>query len=1677
MGEIRGAFGGSGGSSHQPVEANDTLQSRQVVKLLLAISEGEVEGIENILVNGVDIASFSASWDWRAGTGTQSVLPGFIDSEAPIASFVPVNLTTGVDYFTIVPWDSQSCRITLALTLLKRVNSRNDTVGYSVNYEVYVRPDNLSGWAFATSITKTGKSSSPYAWDTTIRRPSGVTIASGWEIRLTRITEADDGKHFSPTQWAAATAIQEANLPYTNTALIAITLTDAQQFGGNIPKITVKLKGIKVKIPTNYDPVNFVYDESVPWDGSLTEALFYYTANPAWLIYNTLNNSNYGLGIIKSDIDIISLYNLSKYCDELVDNGKGGTERRYSLHNQFYTREDPTTFLMYLLTICNANFTTNEFGQVSLMYDRPNQAITKQVANSNVIDGEFTYSSSELESRYNSVNVTYNREEFNGETDTATEVENSLIPRYSLQSTDIVLVGCTSEAQALRKARWAIYTNSFSPNSVGFKLLFAGLTYHVGELVKVFDNENQGSNQSGVIQSYSQAGGNTTITLDRDVDLSADPYTISFMGEDGVTEETYNIFETDVTTNTVSFTGLTIPALNGVFILSGAVVPKTYKVVKITKEEDIYNILSIEHKEEKYTYIDDSVILASPSGDFLNLSELTTTPVTNITIIENFASNGVTQKSSLDISWGWDKGTSKYKADFVLSWKRDSQESNFIPLLTSPSYDIPNPVPGLYEVTVWSVNPFTGIKSTPTTQTYNFRSDAGTSSLQPPENVFVAGTSGVVFNTRDLHLSFTYDVANNDVSDSLLDYVIEVWDTAITTLKGEYSVKPNKNLGGSFSFPFTENVDRFGTPTREFSIRVFSRDVIGDLSLAAQVTVNNPAPAAVSFSIVSGSEAAYVNITSSSDLDIAGYEIHRDIATFTPSPATLIFDGVDTVVSLLGTALQQYFYRVGVYDSFGKAGITYSGEQSSTMLSAADVPIWVFEGLIFKPNDPSNNKVSWTLGSASLNGATAIVINAGNSANAWSSGIQYFYYDGSSNTIDVTTDLSLAVTGAMVLATYKGGTSLIVGNGDAFTDGGLILANTVGANQLVADSAIITNTAQLQNAIINTAHIANGQITNAKIADTIQSANYNASLKTGWLIDKLGNLVSYGSMELRAEGTGDIILSSGAGATVEWNRVGGLNIPSDNATEGAAFETTYSETETPLPITWNTSYASIVFTSGSITKTGGVDALWDTAAYSAETYGDCVAKAEAASLAYAAIGLSDTIPKVSSSFVSIAYAIYFHISGGIEVYELGALVGAYGTYVVGDQLSVTYENNNIYYKKNNAVFLTRTAVGAGRTFYLDSSFYNSGVYLEGIEFNEIISSVEQTESPVDLINYANATVVDAVNTTQAAITTTADSVTKDSGENDWDASAYSSEDYAYSRLQFTAADIDKGKVIGLSSGGSTVNTPMEFSFYCKNDGTVSILQSGSEISSHGAYTTTTAFEIKYTQGGAIAYLIDSVLVASGAISDGTLLGLDTEIKEISGSFNNISFSELTYPIDRAPNIVGQITPDNVTTFIANLAVKNAQIAELAVTTAKIGDLAVDTLKIGDNAVTIPIVSSVATVDLAASAWTSVVSAVIIVPVGQTLTVQVEATSSPAGAILWGDFTVGWSRIRSYRLVRNGSVVGLQYSNAHTQALILFSEPLSPGTYTYTLQALNVLTAGGYSNQVYGNAIKLLGVKK
>lgn len=1164
---------GKGGST--PIETKDTLVSEQTAKLLFVVGEGIIESVDNVYLDTVSISNFDATSVTRTGTPSQTVIPGFVVTEAPLPTFssiviergttkTPANEPPGFQanwYYATIPFDVDAARLTFLISVLSYLDPDGNLVGSKVQFEIWTQANNSATWVLAGTINKKGKTTHGYTFDVQIERPALAISTSPWNIRVRRITpDSGSSKKQNTINWSAVTQLYYSSTKYDNTypntALVGVTINDAKQFGSRIPEIMFRVKGRQVRIPNNYNPVTRVYTGT--WTGSFALA-YAYTNNPAFILLDVLTDTRAGLSISLSDVDIYSIYNLGKYADETISDGYGGTIPRYTLDYQFLNRGSVQDFISQVLSICNANLIINEFGQLSVIFQKPGQAVVRNITNANVVEGSFTYQSSDIEKRTNLVNVTYNNGLNFGRTDTVTVQDDASITRYGLQPVDVVLPGCLYEAQAIRKARWVLYTNCYFTNIISFSVFLDGLIYKIGDLVRVFDNYNQDSQQAGLITACA-SGATTTLTFDRSITLASGSFTFYCYDINGA--EVTKAVTGPATLSSIAISSNITVNPNSVFIFSGTVAGKLYRIMSIDKSDDsVYAITGAEFNDNIFTYIDQSILLSAGTNDFANLSNLGTVPVETIFIAENFGTNGVYTNGRLQVSWTWDSAkTQKYQARFKLTWVVDDGIVNIINDINSDTFDILDPKPGTYTITIWAINPFTGISSTAVVYTYGFRTGGGVSTLNPPVNVRITGTSVVTpqptslnFATQDLSLTFEYNPLNTNVADALYDYVVEIYDQTATTLVSTYSVLPYAApalpdpidssmtyipLNGLFLFPFTENTNVFsGTPNRTFVVKIYSRDTLGDKSTAIAVQVTNPVPAFTALTLFSDLGKVIANITASTESDVANYLVHRGTTSgFTPDGTNIVYRGKSNNVSIPTPDNNSYYYKAAISDNFGETGLSYSSGVAGSSLNAS-VDTYTYTGLVFKPNDPSTNSVSWTSFVATKNGTTSVTVAAGNVA--WTTGILYLYYIPGNTTLQTTTALATAVSGR-ILATYKGGTDLTSDEGRAFTSGDMILAGTVGSNQLVTGTAVITQMAQIGN--------------------ILQSDNYSASgTYAGWRLDKTGTLYA-NAIDIRNT-SGGVIFQTGTG--FNWNNVTGTNVPAANATRNVfrgawATATTYA---------------------------------------------------------------------------------------------------------------------------------------------------------------------------------------------------------------------------------------------------------------------------------------------------------------------------------------------------------------------------------------------------------------------------------------------------------------------------------------------------------------------------------------
>jgi len=432
--------------------------------------------------------------------------------------------------------------------------------------------------------------------------------------------------------------------------------------------------------------------------------------------------------------------------------------------------------------------------KLSVMFDRRGQGVSKLVTNANVVDGMFTYLSNDLEARACLVNVTFSDITNFGRTETATVYDSSIEARYGFQVLDLALPGCVYEAQAIRKARWILYNNSYLTNQVSFSVKFYGMNFKLGDIIQVQDNLNQINAIGGRITSVNSYVDIDTLVstfyLDRSITLSAGTYTFSYIANDGTFYSDIIVYSVTTNVTSVTFYGNSYPtpATQATFILT----PKQnlYKVVKISRnEEETYTILANIHSETKYDYVEgtgiysgNSIAVIDKIGDYANILAKALNPVTNITVSVRSITEANKIVNKLHVYWSDDSNPTK-RVYYKLSYSKDYGTETVINNITTKDLFIDATVSGTYNIKVWVVDSAFNRQSTPTSFTYIYTVGATSASLLVPDSIYVSGTTGTVFKSNDLVLDITANPNSTAVKYQIDVCIPNNWTTTMKYVK------------------------------------------------------------------------------------------------------------------------------------------------------------------------------------------------------------------------------------------------------------------------------------------------------------------------------------------------------------------------------------------------------------------------------------------------------------------------------------------------------------------------------------------------------------------------------------------------------------------------------------------------------------------------------------------------------------------------------------------------------------------------------------------------------------------------------------------------------------------------------------------------------------------------------
>ena len=696
MSAIVGKKAGSS-DSHTPVESPDSLIATSFAKMLLVLGHGEwVGGLDNtrIFLDGTPIGNADGSvnfpgvqWEFRPGTQHQTYIQGMPDVQNDIA--------VGIELKYETPWvkaitntDLSAVRVRLSWPALQQQLDNGDIVGYRVEYAI----DLATGGGAYNEVLRSavdGKSTTGYPRSHRIDLP---TSTEGWQLRVRRITPntTNTARVADRMLVDAIVEIVDAKLRYPNLALLYIQF-DAKQFQ-NIPTITCKPKMDIIRVPSNYDPINRTY--SGVWDGTFKWA---WTNNPAWIFYDLCINEEYGLGQwIKANNLSTSkweLYEIAKYCDQLVPDGRGGTEPRHLCDVYIQGQEDAINVLSDIISIFSGMFYWAG-GEIRALADM-SRPVDMVYSRANVKDG-FQYSSASERTHYSQAMVSYSNPDNRYQDDIEPVVARSLVRRYGTLNADITAIGCTRRSEAIRRGKWVLYTNE-KDRAVSFTVGLEGRIPLPGWVVGVADQLLAGRVLGGRISSA--VGRN--VTLDRKPDAKAGDRLIVNLPSGVAQARTVQSVNDRVVTVSVAYSEL--PAAECVWSVDADdLAVQLYRVVGIkdasSDKEIAYEINAIEYDENKWAKIESGAIIEDRPISVIPPG--VQPPPKNIEITSFSAIAQGLAVTTLHVEWDAAESAIAYEAE----WRRDNGNWIAAPRTSTRSFDVTGIYAGRYQCRVRAIN-------------------------------------------------------------------------------------------------------------------------------------------------------------------------------------------------------------------------------------------------------------------------------------------------------------------------------------------------------------------------------------------------------------------------------------------------------------------------------------------------------------------------------------------------------------------------------------------------------------------------------------------------------------------------------------------------------------------------------------------------------------------------------------------------------------------------------------------------------------------------------------------------------------------------------------------------------------------------------------------------------------
>ncbi|MDA4884736.1 phage tail protein [Acinetobacter baumannii] len=785
MNAVVGAKKGSN-KQRQPVISPDSAQSKTFIKVLYGLAEGEIEGLANglqsIYLEETPLQNADGSLnfenvkvDFRNGTNDQEYIEGFPAVESETAIDVELKSET--------PWvrafsnlDLDAVRLRLKWGPLRTQNATNgDVSGVTIEYAIDLQTDG-GVWTEVLKTKISDKTSANYERAHRIDLPRAD---SGWLVRVRRLTPNSSSEYISDKMYiAAVTEVIDAKLRYPNTALLGLQY-DAETFG-NVAKVAADTKGRILKVPTNYNPATRQYVGM--WDGTFKEA---YSNNPAWIYYDICTVDRYALGdrLTPLMVDKWSLYRLAQYCDQMVPDGLGGQEPRFTCNVYLQSAEGAFEILTKLAGVFRA-ITFWDGNSIICDADIP-QDTYFTYTRANVIDGNFEYAGTRARDRHNVVKVAWDNPANHYKTEYEfVRDEKAISEAGQVRILEIEAWGCTSRGQAQRAGWWALKSEQLETRTVSFKVGLDGHIPQPGRVIDIADPLFAGRANGGRVSKIS--ADRKSITLDRDDVVAVAGDRLIINGEDGKAQtRIVQSISGRVVTVTHEFDAI---AAQNVWVIDAQdLATMKFRVISITQDEHHqFSVTALQYNPAKFDAIDKGAYFDEVPISIVNPT--IQDPVTDVVVTSESRVDQGINVATMIVSWTQAKGAVKYQVE----WRKDDSSWIKLPITGNNSVEVPGIYAGQYQARVTAISAFE-IASLPV---YSVLTELTGKQGLPPKLAFIQAT-GILFGikldwgfpaTGALDTAYTEIQVSPDGTSNIAQLGLFAYPTTTHTIQG---LQPN----------------------------------------------------------------------------------------------------------------------------------------------------------------------------------------------------------------------------------------------------------------------------------------------------------------------------------------------------------------------------------------------------------------------------------------------------------------------------------------------------------------------------------------------------------------------------------------------------------------------------------------------------------------------------------------------------------------------------------------------------------------------------------------------------------------------------------------------------------------------------------------------------------------------